>query len=287
MKSKTIIISAPEENKSNGRGILTLFLEDDLLKCRIRLYNVNKLNKFCKLGIYHENEVYSANLLEKNGVYESSMVGNFDMDKDFYTALIDTSNSNYVILSGGTYQGHYFNDYSVFNKEEIIDVETEAAIDAEIKKSDCNDDCDRCANCKYKEYFYSQIKEEQTVKEQDVKTTNNEIKKENAINVINSLIPQFDYIFNNYKPDEELNSLVLNSRFVKIDENQEEYSIGTIYDNDNLKYICYAIKRDYNSKVPDELGEHYQWLPIDKEDPLSEGYFIVFQDAKDLKILEF
>ena len=86
MKSKTIILSNENEK---GRGILTLFEEDGLLQCRIRLYNIGKLNRFCKIGIYHENQVYSANLLEKNGVYTSSMVGDFDIDQDFYSAIID------------------------------------------------------------------------------------------------------------------------------------------------------------------------------------------------------
>ena len=116
MKSKTIIISAPEEN--NTRGILTLFQEDDLLKCRLRVYNLEKISRYCKLGIYHQNEVFSANLIERNNVYESSFVGNFDIDQDFYTALIDTEKNNQVLLAGGTYQGFYFNDNSVFLESE-------------------------------------------------------------------------------------------------------------------------------------------------------------------------
>ncbi|MBO5954533.1 MAG: hypothetical protein J6Q13_01025, partial [Clostridia bacterium] len=114
MKSKTIILSSEHQT---GRGILTLYQEENLLQCRIRLYNTPKLNRFCKIGIYHEKQVYSANLLEKNGVYTSSMVGSFNIDQDFYAALIDTSNNNDVILSGGTYAGYFFNDNSIFNSQ--------------------------------------------------------------------------------------------------------------------------------------------------------------------------
>ena len=80
MKSKTIILSSENEK---GRGILTLFIEQGLLNCRIRLYNTPNLNRFCKIGIYHNKQVYSANLLERNGVYTSSMVGEFNIDQDF------------------------------------------------------------------------------------------------------------------------------------------------------------------------------------------------------------
>jgi len=146
MKSKTIIISSEE---TSGRGILTLYQEDDLLKCRLRLYNVEKLSRHCRLGIYHHEEVYSANLLEKNGVYESSMVGDFDIDQDFYSAIIDTQHENKVLLSGGTYAGYYFNDHSVFNFDEKQPTENVEKI------STCDESNEKCQNCKYKEYFYS------------------------------------------------------------------------------------------------------------------------------------
>lgn len=279
MKSKTIIISALEESQNKGRGILTIYQEDELLKCKLRLYNVNRLSRFCKLAIYHNEQVYSANLIERSGVYESSFVGDFNIEQDFYTALIDTENNNEVILAGGTYQGFYFNDYSVFSqndKQEEVNLKEE--------NIETCDNCDKCSNCKYKEFFYSQQSEISQIEETE--QPQKEIEKENVESVINSIIPQFEYIFNNYNANEELNTLIYNSKFVKINEGQDEYSIGAIYENQDLKYICYAIRRNYNEKPPAEIGEHYQWLPLDKVDPLSEGYYVVFQDAKDLKILE-
>ena len=69
MKSKTIILSSPNDKQTSpsGRGILTIHEENDLLMCRIRLYNVPELNRDCKIGVYHNKKVYSANLLSKNG----------------------------------------------------------------------------------------------------------------------------------------------------------------------------------------------------------------------------
>lgn len=307
MKSKTIIISALEEN--NTRGILTVFQDDELLKCRLRVYNLEKISRYCKLGIYHENEVYSANLLEKNGVYESSFVGDFDIDKDFYVALIDTSKNNEVLLAGGTYQGFYFNDNSVFlnsenfSKPNQIKQQTQSNIS---ENSNCETDCDKCAKCKYKEFFYSQqqnenendemnkvsdLQEKNITSQEILQTEQSEekcesVEKERVVDVINSIIPQFDTLFEQYEQDLELNSLIENSKFVKICENGEQFSIGAIYENAEIKFICYAIKRDYNINPPKELGENYQWLPIDIEDPLSVGYFVVFQDASDLKIIK-
>ena len=151
MKTKTIILS---EQNSSGRGILTLYVEDGLLKAKLRLYQVEKLNQYCKLAVYHKQQVFSANLIFKNGVYLSSLVGDWDMDDDFYTAIVDAANNNNIIISGGSYAGYFFEDNGVFGdvKKGEDDVE---------KDDECGEDCDKCANCKYKEYFYSNHSEEQ------------------------------------------------------------------------------------------------------------------------------
>lgn len=290
MKSKTIIISSPD-GKTNARGILTLYEEEELLKCRMRTYSIGKLNKYCKLAIYHRKEVFSANLLEKNGVYESSFVGSFDLDLDFYCAIIDTNDNNTPLLAGGTYSGYYFSDTSVFASHEddqYIDNSSTLSADTE----DCDEECDKCTHCKYKEYFYAQnnVEINQNSSENAENIDNSAdtqpiINDQNTPDILSAIIPQFEYIFTHYQADEELNTLIQNARFVKINENNEQYSIGAIYEDENLKVICYAIKCNYNTPAPDSLGDHYQWLPIDKDDPLSEGYYVVFQDAKDLKIL--
>lgn len=290
MKSKTIILSSPENSTKSGRGIITIYHENDLLSVKLRLYNISKLAKTCKIGIYHNGEVFSANILEKNGFYTSSMVGDFDFDKDFYIALIDTDLHNNVILCGGTYTGYYFNDNSVFDSsfESTSTDETEESKD--LSNLPHENSQHNCANCRYKEYFFNST--EKTISHPIIQTE----QKDNLIenfeknnekpSILASIIPQFDYIFENYEINEALTSLIPQSKFVTMHENGEEYSIGAIYQNNEIKYICYAIKSNYNISPPEELGEHYQWLPLEKEDPLSEGFYIVFQDAKDLKIIK-
>ncbi len=337
MKSKTIILSSPE-NENNGRGILTLFMEDELLKCKLRLYSAPKLNRYCKLGVYHNNNVYSSNFIERAGVYESSLVGDFDMDGDFYTALILTDQNNKMLMAGGTYAGYFFEDTDVFSNSDEFKIQNTKnenkytnvcpntdKIDAE------NEDKPNCEHCKYKEFFYSsntpvdlheiegdtnniiddekkstilENKTDDNLYNFNSKTNNNNNQRiqssdetsENVNNIsenndisltfISQITPQFDYIFANYPLDEELNSRIDNGKFVKIHEGKDNYSIGAIYQGDEMQYICYAVARDYNEPAPEELGKHYQWLPLDPDDPLSAGYYIVYQSASDLKILE-
>ena len=338
MQSKTIIIS----NEEGGRGILTLYEEDDLLKTKLRLYGTT-LSDQCKIGIYHMDKVYTANMINRQNVFHSSMVGEFDMSKDFYCAIIDPQNNNQIMLSGGTYAGYYFNDNSIFapkSQAENDDTQTSQAEQDETEQSntnfenaECEKDevCSKCATCKYKEYFYScnnldEISTQQssnfaneTSSTQSFSTkTQNSQSNENISNngpelqeetqsktemqsfvtcsnldnekplqeIISNIISQFDNIFDKYEKDETLINLIPNSKFVKIDENNEQFSIGAIYDENDIKLICYAVFCNYNTPAPTELGEHYQWLPLDASDPLSDGYYIVFQDATDLKIVD-
>ncbi len=354
MKSKTIILSSPDEK---GRGIMTIFTEEDLLQIRLRLYNIEELSKDCKVGIYHKEQTFTSNLLKKNDVYQSSMVGEFDLNSDFYSAIIDTANNNSVKLSGGTYAGCFFNDNSVFedstplfseneSTQEISDSsknvsnedpslcpsESQPQSHSPFKATEC-DDCEKCAHCKYKEFFYSQLPANEEISkttfisyhsepshsdtlqrnpscrtEKTAPPSENEQPSAYSLqpksevahsndfalhpseneqpSALGDLLPQFDYIFQNYPQDENLSKLLPNSKFVKISTSKEQYSLGALYENEEMKYICYAVFSEYNSSPPVELGEHHQWLPLDKEDPLSEGYYIVFQDAKDLKIVE-
>ena len=177
MKSKTIILSPQNEN-SNARGILTLFTEDDLLKCRIRLYSIPNLSVDCKLGIYHNSQVYTANLLNKGGQYESSFVGDFNMDSDFYCAIINTAQNNSPVLAGGTYSGYYFNNTSVFEDEKTEELEQEKLHNKTEKSCD---NCDKCASCKYKEYFYSSQTQVQNKPEQKTEDSIKKLKKKKPI----------------------------------------------------------------------------------------------------------
>ena len=241
------------------------------------------------------------------------------------------------MLSGGTYAGFYFNDNSVFNDltydvEPVLNIESDSP--ETISIHDCSN-CEKCANCEYKKYFFKHNAEQNDLYAPAThKSANTSIDNSDKIDIANSveninfavhtaplsinkhvepdknnetnettllstqnldntteslfnaIIPQFQYIFENYEANTQLNELIPNSRFVAICEGGENYSIGAIYADNEIRFLCYAVLKENSVNPPPELGEHFQWLPLDREDPLSEGYFVVFQDAHDLKIVE-
>ena len=92
---------------------------------------------------------------------------------------------------------------------------------------------------------------------------------------------QLDELFDRYPPEENLNRLVDNSYWVKInaDYDNKYYVVGIIKNKQDIKYICYGVPGNYNIEPPIEMKDYSQWLPTDIKDPYTNGYWVMYQDA--------
>lgn len=155
----------------------------------------------------------------------------------------------------------------------------------------------------FKEETYSQISlEEESLKhEQDVavakkysdlfESSDEEIEKNIDKEVINingkehkfyqMIAEQLDELFDKYPREFNLENLIENSKWVKINfENDNKYYVvGIIYINDDIKYICYGVPGEYNNEPPRELQGYSQWLPTNTNAPYTDGYWVMYQDA--------
>ena len=123
-----------------------------------------------------------------------------------------------------------------------------------------------------------------TLNEQDnVNETKNE--KSSQSEFLNDIIYQLDEMFAKYPEDDVLKSIIPSSRFVRVDANPP-YVLGIIYEDGAMKYIAYGVPATYNSLPPSDLGQHYQWLPLNPNDVMSDGYFMIFQDALNGTLIE-
>lgn len=121
-----------------------------------------------------------------------------------------------------------------------------------------------------------------TNKDFDNQTDLNEREK---LEFLNDVIYQLDEMFTRYPEDEVLNSIIPNSKFIRVD-GERPYVLGVIYENKMMKFIAYGTPAQYNSLPPSDLGQHYQWLPLNPRDTLSDGYFMIYQDATTGSIVE-
>lgn len=94
--------------------------------------------------------------------------------------------------------------------------------------------------------------------------------------------PQIDEMFICYPEERELEEVVPNSKWVRIDADGDVYVIGVLYDGEIPSYLCYGIPGEYAVKPPREYEKLCVWLPLSED----RGYWVIYQSAVNGKIVK-
>ena len=145
---------------------------------------------------------------------------------------------------------------------------------------------EKCANCKYREAFFSGYSV-QSVENKKLKP----VEKGETFDDLEfyfEIKEQLDVLFNRYPEETFLNEVIPNSRWIKVDydDSGEYYVIGLIYENDKIKFISYGVPGQFDVDPPRELAGAAQWLPLDPNKPEDIGYWLTYQDAKNGEAVE-
>ena len=97
----------------------------------------------------------------------------------------------------------------------------------------------------------------------------------------NMIADQLEELFDKFPRENTLEKLIENSKWIRINHEEENkyYVVGIIYQNDDIKYICYGVPGNYYNEPPIELRNYSQWLPTDAMNPYEFGYWTMYQDA--------
>lgn len=91
---------------------------------------------------------------------------------------------------------------------------------------------------------------------------------------------QLEDLFARYEREEELEKLVVGSRFARVYyDDTNYYVVGEIKDGDDVAFICYGYKGEGGDNPPEEIKDNYDWLPLDKDNKNGKGYYIMYQDG--------
>ncbi|MBR2967868.1 MAG: hypothetical protein IKC35_03720 [Clostridia bacterium] len=74
----------------------------------------------------------------------------------------------------------------------------------------------------------------------------------------------------------EIEELIPGSKFVKIRYDERRFYVVGILGND---YICYGVPGAYSPHAPEPLKGYARWLPRQASNPLSSGFWMMYQDA--------
>ena len=96
--------------------------------------------------------------------------------------------------------------------------------------------------------------------------------------------PQLDELFARFPHFVELEELVANTEWVKVNyapDDTQHYILGKLYDGELVTHICYGIPAvSRSSSPPESLTDYCQWLPLDLQDVDGAGYWVMYQSAE-------
>ncbi len=91
---------------------------------------------------------------------------------------------------------------------------------------------------------------------------------------------ELEELFNKFPKDESLSSILPNGRFCKIHYAKDKYyTVGTVMERGEVKYICYGVPANYSPEPPKELKDYCSFVPLSLFNLQGEGFWMMFQDA--------
>ena len=280
---KTLVLS--DINGGNEKAVVSFEKENGDIVGQAKLYNFHdEPNGILSLGLKEGDRVVKAGMTKiANMKYSFSFNSPLSLD-EFSCAIINIFHGEVKPILHGSTQNTKVTDQflaqAVMQMENVKNIEEckevldknniflsdQEEIEKEIDKNMCNGDCnDKCSSCKYRYAFFSGEEEQ----EHEAETFYDGISED-----INKL-------FQSHEEEEFLSQIIPYSKWVKIENEDGEnyYVVGLIYENDDVKYICYGVPGLYSENPPKELKGYAEWLPLDSTKEKEYGYWLTYQDA--------
>ena len=292
INKKSIVLNGVEDKSQ--RAVLTIECDGEMANGRLRLYNFGvEPRGIISLGINDGKKVVKAGLTHSSGMLFTFMSELKQIPEKFSCAVVNFVGGEPRPILYGCSEGYQDREKVVEQVidslslaknskqvEEVLDKydidyddkekkEIEEEIDKEMAKDEkCQKDCD---NCEYKKFYMEHtrkmdVKNDAPVKEQ---------------RFYDEMKEQIDSLFASNPNEDYLMQLLPNSKWVKvnIDDNGDYYVLGLIYEDDNLKYICYGVPGVFQKFPPRELSGYPIWFPLDEDKPEGFGYWLSYQDS--------
>ncbi len=317
---RTLILNDINNLSSGKKGVITLENFSQGVKGQLKLYNFKEYPKNVAIGLSSGQDVIKVPLQIKDNTVDFVVKKDINLQEKISCGLVDIQEAtNPKIVVGGTsnYLNDWadkveqaFYDAQILSREEIYDSsdkEVQQEITTVLRQDREFEDCSKCEKCKYKKAFFekeNEVEKSNNVKNieqilstatmaenaenSDEKTSENQDKNiqedksfvDKDIDFYNQIKDQIDDLFSKHKPEDNLQAIIPNSKWVKVEYQDMPgyYVMGIIY-NDNIpEFIGYGLPAQNNENPPKDLAEYAQWLPVLQEGE-NTGYWIVYQSA--------
>lgn len=308
---KTIFLSNKIDNNIKTIATLTLEKKNNSIFGTIKAFN-NIPSGNLLLGIKSGEKVIKQNVSFNNNLYNFILSENVDIEQNLGCVLLEVNDNKLSPIIWGSEKSDNSKTHIISNlKTNFEKLNNKTKINANISKAPILDNTktESILSCETSNIFSRNHIDTHDIclhlnnnNEEDFSSTamaccsalfesddeeieeiiDEELNKEGEAihNFYNMIAEQLDELFDKYPREENLEILINNSRWVKINaENSRHYVVGIIYENNDIKYITYGVPGSYNSEPPVELRGYSQWLPVDTKDPYNKGYWVMYQDA--------
>lgn len=278
MKIKKNLVLANKKN--NEMALLTLEKLSSGVLATLKTFNINEQEVAVCLA-ENNKDIFTEKVKLHNNSCQFNLSGQVNLDNcincviakvnnNAYEPIVwdkDSENSykNYVcnVLSQNLKQTETTQTSKVINLDEMFDIQNPAEIEELIDEH--LEDLKVSSETNFFNLETEKIK--QKLKEGEI--------------FFDLISDQINDLFNKYPAEEKLEQLIPNSKWVKVkySEDSNEYVLGLIYDDINLKYICYGVPGSFDQNPPKELENFSQWLPLNPDNVSEGGYWVMYQDA--------
>lgn len=295
---RILVLTAKNDNKK-PQMILTLEQKNGGVFGHVKSYSNTYANDLL-LGIKSGREIIKQNIRFIDGNCQFKLPSTIDLDGEIACAMVDITSGFEPILWGTSKNDNQKTTILSTLREHInkISSRSQTKEPAKVTSTQSNE------NTKTSELSQISLTPESPYTEQIAMSCTNteqvdmdksklfESSDEEVENIINKNIhtshefynlisDQLDELFNRYPREENLEALIDESKWCKIDSDIDGryYVVGLIYVDEEIKYICYGVPGNYEIEPPSELKKYSQWLPTDPQKPYTVGYWVMYQDA--------
>lgn len=281
---KTLVLSSV--NGGNEKAVVNIEYEEGELVGSLKLYNFKEEPEgILTLGILEDNDVIKAGLTKTSSMrYDFKLNQAKELDS-FSCALVKVNKGTATALLHGATNGAFDSETKLIQAmnevencdtvnevKKVLDdnhIELEDQEEIEQNIDECLGQCgEKCSSCEYRHAFFTNETPEKK-----------ENKNETFFDGVKEHISE---LFDKYPEEEFLGQIIPNSKWVKVDyeENGNYYVVGLMNDENGLKYVCYGVPGIWEENPPKELNGYCQWLPLDSTKPKDYGYWMTYQDVE-------
>ncbi|MBR4745231.1 MAG: hypothetical protein IK070_00790 [Clostridia bacterium] len=263
---KSIILTNKNKGITYGIGVLTIEKNNGGVFGSFTSHDVNGGDLILGISASGAEVVKLDVLFDKSNTFNFRLPNSFNINDSIGAVLVRKENDNIIPIMWGANSNH-----AQLRDDIIENIESEyKPLEKEIVETK--------TSVETLENQLHLFKEDDQMDELISKAVDDAIDEVDN-NFYELIKPQLEQLFADYGHEENLESIIPNSKWVKVDFDGDgkEYVVGKIFEDDNLKYICYGVPGQFSTTPPEKLVKYSQWLPLDGSGEV--GYWIMYQDA--------